>query len=107
MRVRQYFISHSFLGESVDKGTERAHSMRMKTLGHRKYRHQKAVPVNLTVPPLLHEEMLKIIRQHGFNGPSDYFQARIRLDGGLLLKMQRANGKTEETTDRTRQEAAA
>lgn len=57
----------------------------MKVLTRRKYRHETAVPLNITLPPRLHKEMIKIIDEKGFNGPSDYFQARIRLDGGLTL----------------------
>jgi hypothetical protein len=60
--------------------------MRMRTPRGRKYRHETAVAVNITLPPVLHTKLGKIVRQFGYTGPSDYFQSRIRLDAGLNLK---------------------
>ena len=59
--------------------------MRMSSRLRRKYSHQAAVPVNVTLPPLLHTKLYEVITRLGFSGPSDYFQARIRADAGLQL----------------------
>lgn len=59
--------------------------MRMNSKNSRKYRHETAVPVNITLPPLLHQKLFEMIRARGFSGPSDYIQNRIRLDSGLGL----------------------
>jgi hypothetical protein len=48
---------------------------------------RKAVAVNITLPPVLHERLFEIVERQGFSGPSDYFQSRIRLDSGLGLKV--------------------
>lgn len=46
---------------------------------------RKALPLNLTLSEVLYEHLHKIVEAHGFNGPSDYVQSRIRLDAGLGL----------------------
>jgi len=61
--------------------------MRMRVRSRRKYNHETAVAVNVTLPPLLHQKMVELVRDRGFSGPSDYFQSRIRLDAGLGLKV--------------------
>ena len=60
--------------------------MRMKTGAKRKNRYETSVPVNITLPPLLHEKLSELVKAKGFSGPSDYVQARIRLDAGLTLQ---------------------
>ena len=64
--------------------------MRMNSAKHRKTRHQTAIPVNITLPPVLHGKLLILVQSHGFTGPSDYFQARIRSDAGLDLAHEEA-----------------
>jgi hypothetical protein len=49
----------------------------------RKRSYETAVPVNLTLPPKLHEALAELMKKHGFKGPSEYLAARIRLDAGL------------------------
>lgn len=59
--------------------------MRMNVKARRKYRHEVAVPVNVTLPPLLHQKLSEVVAQLGFSGPSDYSQSRIRHDAGLTF----------------------
>ena len=47
--------------------------------------YQKAVRLNITLPPELHEKLPQVIRKHGYSGPADYFQGRLRKDAGLEL----------------------
>lgn len=70
-----------------------AYTLRMTTRKARKTRYETAVPLNVTLPPLLHREMLKIVAARGFKGPADYFQQRIRLDAGLNLTPDGENKK--------------
>jgi hypothetical protein len=50
-----------------------------------KRRHEKAVRVNITIQPLLFNASEELVKKYGFNGLSDYIQARIRQDAGLEL----------------------
>lgn len=59
--------------------------MRMTVINRRKNRYETAVPVNLTLPPLLHKKLQELVQLKGFTGPSDYFRERIRMDCGLTL----------------------
>jgi len=63
-----------------------AHSVRMIARSRRKRSHEQAIPLNITLPPLLYRTLETIVRDKGFSGPVDYFKTRIRLDGGLELK---------------------
>lgn len=51
----------------------------------RKPKAKAAIPINISMPPLLHHELMKVIQSHGFCGPSDYFQSCVRADAGLGL----------------------
>lgn len=51
-----------------------------------KHRGGEAVVINMSIPSALNAELAKILARMGFKGPSDYFQARIRLDAGLNLR---------------------
>jgi hypothetical protein len=51
----------------------------------RKPARQKAIRLNITLNPTLTIVLQNIITTRGFSGPVDYFQSRIRLDGGLGL----------------------
>lgn len=55
----------------------------MNAIVLRKPRQRRAVRLNITLDPTLHSTLQIIIRRHGFNGASDYFQSRIRFDGHL------------------------
>ena len=59
--------------------------MRMKA-NRRKQRHQNAVPLNLTLPPLLHAKMFEIISAHGYRGPSEFLGDCIRANAGLVIQ---------------------
>jgi hypothetical protein len=66
--------------------------MRMTLVKRRKQRYKTAVTLNLTIPPSLHEKLVEIINRKAFSGPSDYFQARIRLDSNLTLTSDQEKG---------------
>lgn len=51
----------------------------------RKRAHEKAVTVNLTLPPMLFDEAQRLAREGGYGGLSDYFQACIRVNAGIGL----------------------
>lgn len=51
----------------------------------RKKDYQRAVRVNITVPPQLMDVVPVILRKHGFSCFADYVQSRIRKDGGLEI----------------------
>lgn len=59
----------------------------------RKVARQKAIRLNITINPTLTVVLAQIITTHGFNGPVDYFQNCIRIDGGLKLKHEQAQEK--------------
>jgi hypothetical protein len=52
---------------------------------YRKREHEKVVRINITLTPTLLDHAERIIAQHGYTGPSDYFSNRIRIDAGLVL----------------------
>lgn len=39
--------------------------------------------INITLPPTLFDAAEEIVRRSGYNGISDYFQAKIRRDARL------------------------
>ena len=41
---------------------------------------ERAVRVNITLPPLLARALARIVQEHGFSGPCAYFQEMIRRD---------------------------
>jgi len=47
--------------------------------------YEQAVPINITLPPSLHQRLPEVVRKFGFKGPADYFQSRLRKDAGLDL----------------------
>lgn len=47
--------------------------------------YEKAVRVNITLPPLLHQESDALLKKYKFTCLSEYFQARMRRDLGLDL----------------------
>jgi hypothetical protein len=51
----------------------------------RKPRHLRSVRVSITLAPALIAAAEAIVRQHQYNGISDYIQARIRHDAGIEL----------------------
>lgn len=59
--------------------------MRVNVKHRAKTKRGRVVPINLTLPPLLYQKLDELVLRHGFSGPSDYFQARIRADAGLSL----------------------
>lgn len=48
-----------------------------------KPREERAVRVNLSIHPRLLSALPDLLRKGGYNGLSDYVQARIRRDAGL------------------------
>lgn len=56
----------------------------------RKRAHEKSVTVNLTLPPLLFDEVQRLAREGGYSGVSDYFQACIRVNAGIGLPKSNA-----------------
>jgi len=56
----------------------------MKSKPH-KHAARTAHSLNISLSPWCCVQLKGIIKRLGFSGPSDYFQARIRLDSGLHL----------------------
>lgn len=50
----------------------------------RKRNHEKAVRINVSLPPRMLTESEGIISRFGFDGLSDYLQTCIRRDAGLM-----------------------
>lgn len=59
---------------------------RGQTYPARKSARERSIRLNITLTPTLTVVLDRIITTRGFSGPVDYFQNRIRLDGGLNLK---------------------
>jgi Arc/MetJ-type ribon-helix-helix transcriptional regulator len=57
----------------------------MKNKTKRKQSYEQALPVNITLPPILHAEIENVCRKYAFSSFSDYVRARIRKDVGMDL----------------------
>ncbi len=64
-----------------------------RTAYQRKRVHERAVRVNITLPPALFGYCSTIVQKHGFSGISDYLAASIRRDAGLDLNANEAKNQ--------------
>ena len=60
-------------------GAENVHDVTMKE-APRKPPSERAVRVNITLPPLLARALTRIVHERGYSGPCAYFQEMIRRD---------------------------
>lgn len=97
MREQQSLCQALSVEISLANLKQSAHITRMKPVSRRKYRHQTAVPVNITLPPLLHQKMLELVSTRGFGGPSDLVQHFIRAASGLTLTLKISGEETSQS----------
>lgn len=55
----------------------------MKQNGNLKPEHRKVLRINITLPPKLYDAAEDLVKDGGYTGLSDYFQAKIRRDAKL------------------------
>lgn len=55
----------------------------MKSSNQQKANYNKAVRINISLPPVLDDRKTEVLRKFGFTDFSSYIQARLRKDLGL------------------------
>lgn len=57
--------------------------IQIHTMSAQKPKHKHAVRTTISLPPIVYDELMKLVRDRGFGGLSDYVATRGRLDTAL------------------------